>query len=128
LMQTLALEGEKYNIRVNCLAPSAATAMTAGLLSADARDMLQPAAVSPGVVALAGENAPTRTILLAGAGSFESANITMTRGIFVGDVADPVAHICANFEGITDRQDEIVPASGWEQYQFEVSKAAGQAG
>jgi NAD(P)-dependent dehydrogenase (short-subunit alcohol dehydrogenase family) len=127
LMQTLALEGEKYNIRVNCLAPSAATAMTEGLLSPDALGMLQPSAVSPGVVALAGEHAPTRTILLAGAGSFESANITMTRGIFVGDVEDPVAHICANFEDIKNRQDEIVPASGWEQYQFEVSKAVGQA-
>ena len=33
LMQTLALEGEKYNIRVNCLAPTAATQMTEGILS-----------------------------------------------------------------------------------------------
>ena len=33
LMQTLALEGEKYGIRVNCLAPTAATAMTEGVLS-----------------------------------------------------------------------------------------------
>jgi NAD(P)-dependent dehydrogenase (short-subunit alcohol dehydrogenase family) len=36
LMQTLALEGEKYDIRVNCLAPSAATGMTAGVLPEEA--------------------------------------------------------------------------------------------
>ena len=127
LMQTLALEGEKYNIRVNCLAPSAATAMTEGLLSPDALAMLQPAAVSPGVVVLAGEDAPSRTILLAGAGSFESAHITMTKGIFVGAAEDPVAQIRARFGDIQDRQDETVPGSGWEQYQFEVAKATGQA-
>jgi NAD(P)-dependent dehydrogenase (short-subunit alcohol dehydrogenase family) len=123
LMQTLALEGERYNIRVNCLAPTAATAMTEGVLSPEDLALLQPESVSPGLVALVGERAPTRTILLAGAGSFESANITMTRGIFVGDVADPVAHICAHLDAIKDRHGEIVPESGWEQYQFELSKA-----
>ena len=128
LMQTLALEGEKYNIRVNCLAPSAATAMTDGLLPPDALARLQPAAVSPGVVALAGENAPTRTILLAGAGSFECAHITMTQGINVGNTDDPVAQIDARFDEIRDRRGETVPESGWAQYTFELSKATGAAG
>lgn len=123
LMQTLALEGAKYNIRVNCLAPTAATAMTEGVLSPEDLALLQPEAVSPGVVALVGEHAPTRMILLAGAGSFESANITMTRGIFVGDVEDPVAHISARLDEIKDRHGETVPDSGWAQYQFELSKA-----
>ena len=41
LMQTLAIEGEKYGIRVNCLAPSAATQMTQGVLPAE-----QPASCS----------------------------------------------------------------------------------
>jgi NAD(P)-dependent dehydrogenase (short-subunit alcohol dehydrogenase family) len=127
LMQTLALEGAKHNIRVNCLAPSAATGMTEGLLPAEDLAMLQPSAVSPGVVALVGENAPTRTILLAGAGSFECANITMTRGVCVGDVGDPVADICARFDEIKDRRGETVPESGREQYQLEVSKAGDRA-
>jgi NAD(P)-dependent dehydrogenase (short-subunit alcohol dehydrogenase family) len=125
LMQTLALEGEKYDIRVNCLAPSAATAMTQGVLSPEALALLDPAAVSPGLVALVGENAPSRAILLAGAGSFETANITMTQGVFVGEVEDPVAHICARFGDIQDRRGETVPASGWEQYKFELAKAQG---
>ena len=70
LMQTLALEGRKFDIRVNCLAPSAATQMTEGLYSEDDLKGLSTDLVSPGVVALASENAPTRTILLAGAGAF----------------------------------------------------------
>lgn len=123
LMQTLALEGAKYNIRVNCLAPTAATAMTEGVLSPEDLAQLQPAAVSPGVVALVGENAPTRTILLAGAGSFECAHITMTKGIFAGDSEEPVAEICKRFDEIRDRHDETVPESGWEQYRLELAKA-----
>jgi len=123
LMQTLALEGAKHNIRVNCLAPTAATAMTEGILSPDVLAMLAPAAVSPGLVALVGEDAPTRTILLAGAGSFETAHITMTQGVFVGGVDDPVRQIAGRFGEIGDREGEIVPGSGWEQYKLEVAKA-----
>jgi NAD(P)-dependent dehydrogenase (short-subunit alcohol dehydrogenase family) len=123
LMQTLSLEGEKYNIRVNCLAPSAATAMTEGILSARDLESLKPDAVSPGVVALVGEDAPTRMILLAGAGSFEAANITMTQGIYLGDTDNPVAHILEKLEHIKDRRDECVPAAGWDQYRLELKKA-----
>ncbi|NEX62429.1 SDR family NAD(P)-dependent oxidoreductase [Noviherbaspirillum sp. 17J57-3] len=123
LMQTLALEGEKHDIRVNCLAPSAATAMTNDVLSSAELEHLHPEAVSPGIVALAGENAPNRMILLAGAGSFESANITMTRGINVGNAADPAAEVRERMREIQDRTGETVPASGWEQYRLELSKA-----
>ncbi|MBJ2159669.1 SDR family NAD(P)-dependent oxidoreductase [Variovorax sp. IB41] len=123
LMQTLALEGARQNIRVNCLAPTAATAMTEGVLPPEALARLAPANVSPGLVALVGEDAPTRTILLAGAGSFESANVTMTQGIFIGDAEDPVAQIRSRMEEILDRQDERVPGTGFEQYQLELSKA-----
>ena len=52
LMQTLALEGEKYGIRVNCLAPTAATQMTRDVLSPESLDRLDPALVSPGLLAL----------------------------------------------------------------------------
>ena len=127
LMQTLALEGMKYNIRVNCLAPTAATSMTEGVLAPEALARLEPSAVSPGLVALVGEEAPSRTILLAGAGSFETANITMTRGVFIGNVDDPVAQICARLPDIQDRRGEAVPASGWEQYKLELSKALNES-
>ena len=63
LMQTLAIEGDKYNIRVNCLAPTAATQMTDGVLSPEMLQRLAPDFVSPGLLALVGEDAPSRAIL-----------------------------------------------------------------
>jgi NAD(P)-dependent dehydrogenase (short-subunit alcohol dehydrogenase family) len=120
LMQTLALEGQKSGIRVNCLAPSAATQMTEGLYSDDDLKGLSTDLVSPGVVALAGENAPTRTILLAGAGAFEQAHITMTRGVYLGDAPDAAERIDAQWGRIADRAGETVPESGAAQYTHEV--------
>ena len=122
LMQTLALEGEKNNIRVNCLAPTAATAMTEGILQQDVLAKLHPAAVSPGVVALVSEDAPTRTILMSGAGSFECAHITMTQGIHVGHAEDATAQVRARFDEIRDRTGEVVPRTGFEQAHHELSK------
>ena len=120
LMQTLALEGEKSGIRVNCLAPSAATRMTEGLYSESDLKGLSTDLVSPAVVALASDNAPTRTVLLAGAGAFEQAHVTMTRGIHVGDRPDAAEQIAAQWSVIADRADEQVPASGSAQYHHEV--------
>lgn len=123
LMQTLALEGAKYGVHVNCLAPTAATAMTEGVLSPDALAQLTPERVSPGLLALVGEKAPSRMILLAGAGSFEAAHITMTRGVYLGETADTAMQLCARLNEVASRDDETVPASGWEQYQLELAKA-----
>tara|TARA_R110000764_G_scaffold70178_5_gene145088 strand:- start:308 stop:1177 length:870 start_codon:yes stop_codon:yes gene_type:complete len=120
LMQTLALEGERHGIRVNCLAPSAATQMTEGLYTEDDLKGLSSSLVSPGVVALAAEAAPTRVILLAGAGAFEQAYVTMTQGIHVGDAPDAADQVQARWADIADRSGELVPASGAAQYQHEV--------
>ncbi|MPS26216.1 MAG: SDR family NAD(P)-dependent oxidoreductase [Alcaligenaceae bacterium] len=126
LMQTLALEGEKYGVRVNCLAPTAATAMTEGLLEQEALDLLSPTSVSPALVALVAENAPTRTILMAGAGSFEQANITMTQGICLSG-AELSANVLARRLGeVADRRGEVVPATGFDQLRHEIAKAQAQ--
>jgi NAD(P)-dependent dehydrogenase (short-subunit alcohol dehydrogenase family) len=123
LMQTLALEGAKNDIRVNCLAPSAATGMTEGVLPPEALAGLAPEKVSAGLIALVADDAPTRMILLAGAGSFECANVTMTRGVFVGGGEDAAAQVRARLDEIRARAAESVPQSGWEQYQLELLKA-----
>jgi NAD(P)-dependent dehydrogenase (short-subunit alcohol dehydrogenase family) len=123
LMQTLALEGAKYGVHVNCLAPTAATAMTEGVLPPEALARLTAERVSPALLALVGDDAPSRMILLAGAGSFESANITMTQGLHLGDAADVAERLCARLDEVTARADEVVPASGWEQYRLELAKA-----
>lgn len=128
LMQTLAIEGEKYGIRVNCLAPTAATQMTEGVLSEEALARLDPRLVSPGVVHLASENAPTRTILCAGAGHFAAANITLTKGAHIGSAPDIAARVAASWGDITDRTDEIVPAYGFTQAEREIASAGYQSG
>ena len=97
--------------------------MTEGVLPAQAMAGLAPEKVSPGLVALVGDDAPTRMILLAGAGSFESAHVTMTQGVFVGGTEDAAARVRARLDEIRARTGEVVPGSGWEQYQLELSKA-----
>jgi NAD(P)-dependent dehydrogenase (short-subunit alcohol dehydrogenase family) len=123
LMQTLSIEGAKNNIRVNCLAPTAATRMTENLMPEAVLKQLEPSAVTPGLLALVSEDAPTRAILCAGAGSFERAHVTLTEGIFVGQPADAVEQVVARFGEISDRTGESVPESGSAQGTLEVGRA-----
>ncbi|MFY9809863.1 SDR family NAD(P)-dependent oxidoreductase [Aquabacterium sp.] len=122
LMQTLSLEGEKYNVRVNCLAPTAATRMTEDLMPPAVLSLLTPESVTPGVVFLASEDAPTRAILCAGAGGFATSHITLTEGTVVLEGADAAEQVAARFAQIDDRHDEIVPASGSAQSQSQLAK------
>ncbi|MGQ3041264.1 MAG: SDR family NAD(P)-dependent oxidoreductase [Brevundimonas sp.] len=122
LMQTLAIEGQKNDIRVNCLAPTAHTRMTEDLGAALPLEALGPELVSPGVLYLVSENAPSRCILAAGAGGFERAYVTLTQGIRVtGD--DAPEQIEARFAEISDREGEIVPDMGAAQGMIELTKA-----
>jgi NAD(P)-dependent dehydrogenase (short-subunit alcohol dehydrogenase family) len=123
LMQTLGLEGGKYNIRVNCLAPSAGTRMLDGLMSDEMSKTLSPGSVSPGVVALVAEDAPNRMILCAGGGSYERAYITMTRGIYVGVDEQAAETLAQNWQAVGDRTTETIPEGGMQQSQLEFEKA-----
>ena len=123
LMQTLAIEGEKYDVRVNCLAPTAATQMTHGVLADEDLQLLDPALVSPGLLALVVEDAPTRAILCAGAGHFACANVTLTEALQIGPGASAGEGVIAQWEAIADRRDEIVPRYGFAQMEREVAAA-----
>ncbi len=123
LMQTLAIEGEKYGIKVNALAPTAATQMTQGVLSEEGLKLLNPALVSPALLALVGEGAPTRTILCAGAGHFATANVTLTEGVQVGRADDAGQQVVARWAEVSNRKDEIVPAYGFTQAERELAAA-----
>ena len=123
LMQTLAIEGEKYGIRVNCLAPTAATGMTEGVLDSESLKMLAPERVSPALLSLVGDDAPTRAILCAGAGHFAVANITLTHGTYVGTAQDAGEQVIERWNEIADRTDEAVPAYGFVQAEREVEAA-----
>ena len=123
LMQTLALEGAKNNIRVNCLAPTAATRMTEGLMPQAVLDALQPEAVVPAMLVLVSRDAPTRTTLCAGAGTFEAAHITMTSGVWIGTDANAPERLAEQLAQVTDRTSDSVPPSGAAQGSNEVGKA-----
>ncbi|WP_312573013.1 SDR family NAD(P)-dependent oxidoreductase [Brevundimonas sp.] len=122
LMQTLAIEGQKNDIRVNCLAPTAHTRMTEDLGAALPLEALAPALVTPGLLYLVSRDAPSRAILAAGAGGFERAYVTLTQGDFIaGD--DAPEQVAARFDAISDRAGEIVPDMGAAQGMIELTKA-----
>ena len=123
LMQTLSLEGAKSGIRVNCLAPTAATQMTEGLMPAAVLAHLKPESVTPGLLYLVSEAAPTRTILCAGAGTFERAYVTMTSGLHLGSGPYVAEQVAANIAVISDRSTEIVPEEAGAQVRNEIDKA-----
>ena len=123
LMQTLSIEGAKNDIRVNCLAPTAATRMTEDLMPEEVLNALKPEAVVPAMLVLAAQDAPNRTILCAGAGVFEAAHITLTQGAWIGLDANAPEQLAARLAEVTDRNGEIVPQSGAAQGTNEVGKA-----
>jgi NAD(P)-dependent dehydrogenase (short-subunit alcohol dehydrogenase family) len=123
LMQTLSIEGAKHDIRVNCLAPTAATQMTEGVWAEDRLRALDPALVSPGLLALVGEDAPNRAILCAGAGHFGAAHVTLTDGIQVGAAPDAGQQVAARWTEVADRTGEIVPAHAFAQVERELAAA-----
>ncbi|MBV9890972.1 MAG: SDR family NAD(P)-dependent oxidoreductase [Rhizobacter sp.] len=123
LMQTLSIEGAKHDIRVNCLAPTAATRMTESLMPEAVLRRLEAGAVTPALIALVADDAPARAILCAGAGSFERAYVTLTQGIHVGQGADAAEQIASRLDEISDRSGETVPESGAAQGALEIAKA-----
>lgn len=123
LMQTLSIEGAKNNIHVNCLAPTAATRMTEDLMPPEVLALLKPEAVVPAMLVLACADAPTRTILCAGAGTFEAAHITLTQGLHLGLDSLTPERLQERLEQVRDRLNETVPQSGSEQGTNEIAKA-----
>ncbi|WP_299657940.1 SDR family NAD(P)-dependent oxidoreductase [uncultured Tateyamaria sp.] len=106
LMNVLHLEGARDDIRVNTLAPTAATAMTEGLLPQAALALLQPETITPGVLYLVSKDGPSRTILSAGGGTFAVTRITETQGALIEDDITP--------EAVADRWADVIDPSGAE--------------
>ncbi|EJL74584.1 SDR family NAD(P)-dependent oxidoreductase [Variovorax sp. 2RAF20] len=127
LMQTLSIEGAKNDIRVNCLAPTAATRMTEDLFPKEMLEAFRPEAVVPAMLVLAAQDAPNRTILCAGAGTFEAAHITLTQGVWLGIDADTPEQLAARLSEVTQREGEAVPQSGTAQGANEVAKGMANA-
>jgi NAD(P)-dependent dehydrogenase (short-subunit alcohol dehydrogenase family) len=110
LMNTLRSEGAKYDIRINALAPVAATRMTEDILPEEAKALLNPEEVTPGVVFLVSKDAPNGIILAAGAGGYAAARIYETKGIWL----DPDSRTP---ETIASRIDDILDPEGQQEYK-----------
>jgi NAD(P)-dependent dehydrogenase (short-subunit alcohol dehydrogenase family) len=122
LAKTLYLEGAKSNVRCNTIAPVAGTRMTEDIFPPEAFDAFAPENVVPAALYLVSEDAPTNAIVGAGAGFYHAAYVTMTRGALLPEADRTPEGVAANWERITDRTGEHVPASGAEQAMAILSK------
>jgi NAD(P)-dependent dehydrogenase (short-subunit alcohol dehydrogenase family) len=125
LMNTLKLEGQKNNIHVNAIAPVAATRMTASLLPPEVAARLAPEYVTPGVVFLCSEEAPTGAILTAGGGAFAMARIVETEGVYLGEGGLSVEEVRENWSRIADETGQKAYLNGGEQTQKFFRKMGG---
>ena len=114
-MNTLKIEGQKNNIHVNAISPVAATRMTENLMPAEVLAKLKPEYVTPAVVYLVSEEAPTGVVLTAGAGAFAQARIYETEGVYLGEGGLSVEEVRDNFARITDPTGQQAYVNGGEQ-------------
>lgn len=124
-MNTMKIEGAKNNIRVNAISPVAATRMTENLMPPQMLDALKPEYVTPGVVYLVSEDAPTGAILTAGAGVFALARIYETDGVFLGHGGFTAEDVAASWGKISDPTGQEHYEQGGGQTQKFMRKLAG---
>jgi NAD(P)-dependent dehydrogenase (short-subunit alcohol dehydrogenase family) len=125
LMNTLCIEGEKNGIKVNCLSPTARTAMTEDLIE-DKRvlEMMTVESVTTGLLALVAENSPNRAILGCGAGGYARAVIKETDGIYLSPEEQTPENILAKWDELEDDTNSKELKAGWMQTNKYVAKAA----
>jgi NAD(P)-dependent dehydrogenase (short-subunit alcohol dehydrogenase family) len=128
-MNTLCIEGQKSGIKVNCLSPTARTAMTEEII-ADKRvlDLMSVESVTAGLLVLVAEDSPNRTILGCGAGGYARAVIKETDGIYLTPDQQTPENILASWAALEDESDAKELTAGWMQTNKYVSKAAASLG
>jgi NAD(P)-dependent dehydrogenase (short-subunit alcohol dehydrogenase family) len=127
MMNTLAQEGAKNNVRINALAPTAGTRMTEGLIPEKAFDLMTPETVTPAVLYLVSQDAPTRTILAAGAGAFAVSKILETDGVYLDEREQTPEGIAAHWEAIANSEPAQLQAGFEQTFKF-LGKAAAAKG
>ena len=128
LMNVLHIEGAKNNIRVNTLAPGAATRMTQDLLPPAVIALMEPKTVTPGLLFLVSEDAPSRAILCATAGGFARTFILETEGIHLDAENCTPEQVAAQWSAISDQIGQHLYETGGPQVMKFVGKAAAAAG
>jgi NAD(P)-dependent dehydrogenase (short-subunit alcohol dehydrogenase family) len=124
-MNTIKLEGQKNNVHINAISPVAGTRMTENLMPPEILKRLAPEYVTPGVVYLCSEEAPTGEILTAGGGVFAMAKIHETEGVYLGDGGLSVEAVRDNWAKITDETGQKAYFAGGEQSQKFFRKMSG---
>jgi len=115
LMFTLVQEGQKYDIRVNAMAPTAGTRMTEGLIDDEAFKLFTPESISAGVLALACKDAPNRMIMSAGAGGYASVHLYETHGVFLPPDQQTPDHVLENMDAIRETASMEEFTQGFQQ-------------
>ncbi len=128
LMNVLHLEGAKADIRVNTLAPTAATRMTEELLPPEMLAIMGPETITPGVLYLVSQDAPSRCILAAGAGCFARTIVYETPGICIADDQLTPETVAARFGEISAPQGQEALTQALEQTVRFVKRAAAERG
>ena len=109
MMNVLALEGAKNNVRVNTLAPAAATRMIATIPGREIDPSNPPAEsapslVSPAVLYMTSEDAPNGAVINAGGGKFYRAQVYVNDSVDLG--------VNATFESLMAESDRLLDMTG----------------
>jgi len=123
MMNTLHIEGAKNNIHVNCISPTAATRMTEDVIPPESLAMLDPKFVTPAVVFLASKDAPSRNIVLAGAGGYTVAKLIEAEGVYLPEGERTAENIAANWDKMIDMSDAREMLTGNDHVIKMVEKA-----
>jgi NAD(P)-dependent dehydrogenase (short-subunit alcohol dehydrogenase family) len=122
----LAIEGEKYGIKSNAIAPTAKTRMTEDLLGPFA-DMFEPDQVTPMVVYLCSEaNEYTHQVFSVGGGRYARIFIGTNKGWFAGQNTVPsVEDLAENLETVQDISEYEIPMNNNDELMMLAQILAG---
>lgn len=123
LMNTLVLEGQKYDIKVNALAPTAGTRMTEDLIPEDMYKLLTPESVTAGALVLCYEEAPNKTILCAGCGGYATTRIIESDGIFLSPEQQSPDAVVSAWDDVVDPEGQQALEMGGKQTEKFLLKA-----
>ena len=124
LMNTLVLEGHKYGIHVNALAPTAGTRMLEDIIP-DKRmmELMSVESVTAGLLTLCDKDAPNRSILCAGAGGYAATQIFETDGVYLPPEQQTPENVRANIDAINSPEGAQMFTVGGQQTNKFVAKA-----